>query len=368
MPTPLTETLIQSGRASARSFAADCTAGDWHSWQVAFATPFPDDDVIVVAMASDHDVDEGAHVAAVVPVVRGTSRSGFTLAGRNSDSAAGSAGMHWLAVRRRPGVASGTPVDLRTAVVPPRAFAPDGTVGDWQQWDWRFARPLRGEPAVVGSAARTPGGIQRYEELFGVIVPSVGQWHFGAAVGVSLGASASALRLAARNPTGWPGQARVPFVAVAPGGVTDPALHCETGRTAPVAMPGAHLMTSEALDVQFDEPFLVPPIVLVTACEVGLAVGESAVALVGVVEDATTHGFTLRVMSSDCAPGRAAFNWVAIGCQPGCGGGRVPPAEPPRTPPTDTPGTPPITITVPPAGRTTGTRARKAPAKKKKAE
>ena len=335
MSTSLSETLVAHGQETAKFMASDCTAGDWQTWPVSFAKPFPAGNIVVVAMASDFGVDAGLHVAAGVPVIRGISRTGFVLAMRNSDCASGSAGVHWLAVLEQPGIATSTPVEVRTGIMPARYFDANCRSGDWQTWSWSFQRPLRSAPTVVGTAYRFPGTDSGFDLVGIPFTPEAlprGRWRLGAAVGVSSGVQPGRLAIAARNSMGWPGLMGMNFVAVADTGGPIANMVCDAGVTSPVSLPGdSGGNVTQTLEIQFALPFLTPPIVLLTASDAGLAPGEAAVALVGVAEDVSTHGFRLAIHNSDCAAGRAAFNWVALGCGIGCGAGSAAP-PPPTTP------------------------------------
>lgn len=59
------------------------------------------------------------------------------------------------------------------------------------------------------------------------------------------------------------------------------------------------------VDIYFDRPFLVPPIVLAT--------GRGRTPLVCVVRKVSTHGFTLSSRNIDTVDGHALFFWAAIG-------------------------------------------------------
>jgi hypothetical protein len=67
----------------------------------------------------------------------------------------------------------------------------------------------------------------------------------------------------------------------------------------------------------FDSPFVSPPLILVTA-NADQKQGEAVCAPVGIASRVSPYSFVLAARSSDCGPGEAGFDFVAIGC-PQCG-------------------------------------------------
>jgi hypothetical protein len=349
MSTPLNQVLVAHGRLSARFLREDNTVGDWQSWVVTLPTPFPADGVRIVAMASSDGIDDGLGTVAAVPVITRTTRTGFTLAARNSDCAAGSAGMHWIAVLERPGQPTSTPVELRTGVVQSRGFAADGTPGDWQSWEYGFGRAMPAAPTVVAAATRSRGDVALSSIVRGAFVANAYLLEgMPAPVGVLASGRTTGVSLSARNGGGWSGHSSMNFVALTdlPTPLTpDPAPVLDSGTTPVVQLNATGGGAAVRIDVNFALPFSVPPIVLITACDAGLPAGTSPVAAIGVAQGVTTHGFTLEAMNTDSASGRAAFNWIAIGCGISCGAGRA--ASVPPTTSVPGPVTPPVTPLTP---------------------
>lgn len=334
MSTPLAETVVAHGRRTAAFFAPDGVAGDWQLFQVTFPTPFPSDAVRVVATAASDGVDAGLGTIAAVPVIVGANRNGFTIAARNSDCASGSAGMHWIAVLERPGTPAPQKVDVRTVVLPSRFAAADCLSGDWNSWGYHFANPLPGLPSVVASTVRNPGDTQVDVLVFGAFVSGTSVLQrIPTLVGVTASATAADLALNARNGGGWPGRASMNAVAVATGGTPATSMFVDSGVTNVVAILPTGGTASVDIEVNFAVPFATPPVVLVTACDAGLAPGASAPAVVGTAASITTHGFTLQAMNTDVASGAAAFYWQAFGCGLHCGGGTRPGTTTPVGPP-----------------------------------
>jgi hypothetical protein len=75
--------------------------------------------------------------------------------------------------------------------------------------------------------------------------------------------------------------------------------------------PGGKSGDTRSLDIYFDHPFLVPPIVLAT--------GREENPVVPMIRNVTTHGFTAGVRNTDSVARHALINWVAFGCSDGCG-------------------------------------------------
>jgi hypothetical protein len=66
-----------------------------------------------------------------------------------------------------------------------------------------------------------------------------------------------------------------------------------------------------SLQIYFDHPFLVPPIVL--------ASGREENPVIPMIRDVTTHGFSAGVRNTDSVGRHALVSWVPLGCSDGCG-------------------------------------------------
>ena len=71
--------------------------------------------------------------------------------------------------------------------------------------------------------------------------------------------------------------------------------------------------------VFFHEPFLTPPVVLLTAHNPSMN-EQLKLAVAGMARAVTPNGFTLTARNSDSQGGEVDFFWVAFGCGLGCGG------------------------------------------------
>ena len=75
--------------------------------------------------------------------------------------------------------------------------------------------------------------------------------------------------------------------------------------------PGGQSGDWRSLNIYFDHPFLVPPVVL--------ASGREENPVIPLIRDVTTHGFTAGVRNTDSVGRHALFDWVALRCSDGCG-------------------------------------------------
>lgn len=304
----INQTIFKMGTVEADDYSKDCRQGDWETHRISFREAFPGDDVRVIVTANDQGVRRGTHNPAVVGIARDVTRRGFVLASRNSDCGRGSAGFNWMAVletsRRRSPV-----VNLRMGVLQPKLFDRDCRSGDWNEWGVTFCNPRFEQEAVLLTASDlnvTPwggGNMLRY--------------HSAAVVGIVRDPTSSGFTLAARNSDCAEGKSAFYYVALSQSGGRS-NLWVDTGEvTEQFFESDCKSGDWKEWDVEFSEPFLVPPVVLVTANNKDVR-GHNA-AVVGIASKVTPNGFSIMARNSDCGTGRAGFYWVAIGCQRGCG-------------------------------------------------
>jgi hypothetical protein len=336
LPVPIREAIIVTGRVSPKgfppapnlnSFAPDCVAGDTQDLVIPFpAGAFPsgrDQDLRVILTPQHPDADPQGHVPAPVGVAQRVSSMGFNLHARNSDCDGGDVGFNWLAILDTPGQQHPAP-NLRMRVFQPEHLI-EATVfaGSCQGGDTHvsgflpFWRPLPQDPFVLLTATnlhivRTHG--------FGAY------YHPASAVGIVQGQEKTRFVLRSRNSDCSSGECAFFSVALTPTGGT-PAqppgdagdLIVDTGVVSALSFaPDCRPGDTQFVAVDFHRPFLTPPVVLVTANDVGVTDPHNA-AVVAMANDVTPHGFTLRARNSDCGSGMAGFYWVAFGCAPGCG-------------------------------------------------
>jgi len=303
MSTRIGETIFQIGSVPARNFSEDCHEGDWEEFVITFPTPFPKEvNVRVIVTANNLEVERGAQNAAVVGIVRDLTPGGFVLLGRSSDCARGDAGFNWMAVAETPG-RDERPIGLRLGVVQPMGFSADCHSGDWQNWGAiNFSAAFNEAPVVLLTASNL--------NVAG---------HNAAAVGIARDSQPDRFTLVARNSDCADGNCTFYYVALSPRDEGRSDIWVDSGEVSSRFFQ-SDCKTGDwySWNIMFNQSFLTPPVVLVTANDLGIREGHNA-AVVGIAQNVTTHGFTLAGRNSDCASGQAGFYWVAIGCALGCG-------------------------------------------------
>jgi hypothetical protein len=309
LSTEIQNTHIEIGHAGGQplNFKPDGTPGDWQSYQVGFKKHFQNPDKVrVIVTANNLDLDPGVHNAAVVGIVTAVSTTGFTLWGRNSDCVEGNAGFYYMAVEELSQPPEGEPVDLRLGPLQQRFFGRDCEQGDWDFWHPPF------------SSAFPPGPTEQYAALVTGCNLNVRASNVPA-VGISRNLDLDGFDLAARNSatcmpsSGTTGACAFYYVAGKEGPKPQDRFWINSGVMEPEWFEASCKTGWRVVwEVYFSKPFLTPPVVLLT-CK------DADVAVVGLAQNVTTHGFTLAGLNSDTAAGNAQFYWVAIGCGLGCG-------------------------------------------------
>jgi hypothetical protein len=303
MSTKISQTIIKVGTVPAVRFSPGCQDGDTQKFHVVFPHQFPKPTrVRVIITASNLKVVSSEHNAAVVGIAEQVDERDFFLVARNSDCSAGLASFNWMAVAETPGEEQRS-VGLRMGVVQPRHFQPDCVAGDSQLWGVNFSTPFDNLPTVLLTASN-----------LNVRNGNV------AAVGIARDAANNRFTLAARNSDCAEGDCAFYYVAISEKDDSKKDLWVDSGEIFPHrfssdCQPGDWIVQ----EVAFSEPFLTPPVVLVTANDQKASAFAGEVAAVGIARDVTTHGFTLAARNSGCSDGEAGFYWVAIGCDKGCG-------------------------------------------------
>lgn len=322
MSTQINQTIFQIGTVPARDFSEDCVPGDWEAIPITFTPAFPAVGVRVIVTANNENVGKGEHNPAVVGNTRSVTPTGFTLAARNSDCARGRAGFNWMAVLETPGKRQRKPIDLRMGALQPKHFQPDCKPGDWQHWGVNFSTPFSDVPVTLLTASNlnvTPW--HRDDTLW---------YHNAAVVGIVRDPTATDLTLAARNSDCAEGDCAFYYVALSQETAGKEDLWVDSGElTAQGFAPDCKSGDWRDWSITFSQPFLTPPVVLVTANDLRVKGGNPAV--VGIARNVTPYGFLLSARNSDCSGGQAGFYWVAIGCARGCGyEGASSPIKPPK--------------------------------------
>jgi hypothetical protein len=310
MLTPLQNVKMQFSHVEFPNlFKPDCEPDDWQWVDVTahFSEP-----PRVILTASDLGAEQSSgHFTAVVGVAQDVSTTGFRIGGRNSDCSPGVAHMNWLALLEtsQPQAAF---KHVRMGTLFPKRFHRDCEPGDWNSWDVHFSEPAFGaDPVIFATAA------DRFAETAAVYQYAT------PAVPVARKRTTTGFTLLARNPDPGEGWSNFNYLAlhetVAVAGVPSGSgaqIFVDSGQVAPLWFePCAAFSNSwNQWAVTFDQAFLTPPTVLVTAFHVL----KSGPAVAGMACYVTPNGFLLRARNTDCGAGEAGFNWVAFGCAVGC--------------------------------------------------
>jgi hypothetical protein len=336
--TPLSQTVVQFGREPRQDFNASCQPLDWQPIDVTFPQPFPTADVRVIVTANDFNVDSEPDNLPVAGVVEQLTAQGFRLWGRNpSYCARSSAGFNWLAVAGTPARERSLNVDLRLGMVQPREISArcDAFVPLLPKlWEVKLAPQRKiGTPDELPIVLATACNLNNWAPT--VDPPSlqaveISFERMAAVVAVVQTPSPVGFRLKAVNSDPLRGSCAFyhAMVAQRQEGAGSGDVLIESGRVgAKQFAPSDNTGDWQVWEVSFDDPFMTPPIVLLTTndlLENGNPVPDrgpsfaKAVAAVGMAWNVTTHGFTLVARNSDCGGGFAGFYWVAIGCERFC--------------------------------------------------
>jgi hypothetical protein len=315
MSVPINQAIFQMGTVEQRFFSKDCEPGDTETFNISFPTPFPAQGVRVIVTANSLNVPRGAHNAAVVGIAQQVTPAGFVLRARNSDcaDAGGFAGMNWMAVLETPDIQQ-KPINIRMGVLQPQSFSPDCESGDTRDFGGNFSTSINdNQPVVLVTASNLNV-----------------QGHNAAVVGTVLypQTDTTGVVLKGRNSDCASGGCGFYYVALSHKTPGRADLIVDTGDVHPQNFfADCTEGDTRSWDVYFHQPFLTPPVVLVTAN--GSEANFHNAAAVGMARNVTPYGFTLVGRNSDCfgeggvfgpRPAiPAGFYWVAIGCAVGCG-------------------------------------------------
>jgi hypothetical protein len=329
MLTPFQQTMIEFGSTETAYFNSACHPGDWHEWQISFTPPFPREPRVIIT-ARDQNPDSDAIKCPVVAVARNVETTGFTLAARNADVNAGEAALYWLALLETDDLQPRSEM-LRMGTMDPRHFM----AGERKSWSVKFSQPnLPVIPAVFLTASNLFVGLGSIHTVESWYIPFEGEVSYGnftpvgpnaAVVGSVRQQTGWSFQLAGFNTDcGW-GYCNFQYLALArliggtnPEGVSDAFV--DSGVVGPQGFsPSCQKGDWKSWYVWFDQAFLTPPTVLVTANNHHVVPPTDNPAVVGMARYVTPNGFRLFGRNSDCAAGMTGFDWVAVGCRRGCG-------------------------------------------------
>jgi len=298
----LLEHVIKTGTVTNLYFNQDCQSGDWQEIEITFDEPFPAGLAVhVIITATDFKVSGANYISAVVGVAKNVTVNGFVLAARSSDTKVGYASLNWMAIALGIGLDRG--VSVRMGVVQPHYFQKSGDNGSSSSWAL-FFNPAFDTAPVISLSANNLNVVD----------------HNAAAVGIAGVQQPTGFILNARNSDCMAGHCNFYYLALAWEGEEVPDIWVDMGSVGAKSFaPDCQTGDWQSWEIQFYHPFLTPPIVLVTANDVGIQNGGHNAAVVGIAQNVNTHGFTLAGRNSDCTVGGAGFYWVAFGCGLGCG-------------------------------------------------
>ena len=307
MASYIEELTVRAGRCPAVNFSSSGTLGDWQAFHVPFLPPMPSSatgKIRVLVSASDDEVNASDHQAVPVVIVGEISNMGFTAWVRNSDVSSGWSGLVWFAIAEQPEVLSNgssqTPPLIRFGSTQPQHFQYTGRRGDWRRWEIRHGTNagFSGIPCSIVSPTNQNVRV-----------------HASSAVGIVAGETIDGFNLAARSADVGPGACSFCYLSVLiGGGKASGKQMVDSGQVSPRNFSATGLSGDwQVWSVAFAEPFLVPPVVLLTADNANGTLNSYARAAVGTAFDTTTNGFTLAARNSDVMGGPAGFTWLAVG-------------------------------------------------------
>jgi hypothetical protein len=303
MASPLGHVAIRTGTSPPETFSRSGTNGDWQTFGIPFNPPFPPAAAGKIRVLATACRPAGGGPAAralpATPVAGEISPVGCAIWARNSDIVGGEAGFNWIAVAE---VADAAPTAMTAVMglISPSLFATAAQVGDWSSYTVPIPanRADSAPPAVVASGSNANVRVHACAAI---------------AVADNQATSATEVSFRARNSDVGPGLASFHYVGFVP---SDPApeLVVDTGRVAPLHFAvGARPGDWQAATVNFNDYFLAPPIVVITADNYDALLPADSVAAVPMANDVTPYGFTLAARNSDIRSGWVAFSWMAIG-------------------------------------------------------
>jgi hypothetical protein len=317
MSTPISETMIQFGSVDKRNFDKHGTAGALENFTVQFPVTFPKLNTLpsVIVTPSDHGLPRFSYnwndLVPSVGIAVDVTTSGFTLSARNSAQRHGFVGFNWMAVLETPG-SKQAPIDVRMGVTQPKQFptsaSPITSLGSGGPRDWYITYP----------------GFHREETPFVTATNLYGtEIRNAAVVGMAIDQHLSGFWIIGENTDISDGDCAFYFVVLAEGekGIGK-EVWVEVGGTASMELAPSWQKDGswKSEEVAFKDPFMTPPIVLVTAASPRSAKYRSVAAL-GIARYVTTHGFTLAARNTENISGLAWLSWVAFGCAQFCAWG-----------------------------------------------
>jgi hypothetical protein len=341
---PFSQTVFQFGIVDQSRFSQPFAPGaPGADAEIMFPIQFPAsvalNSIRVIVTPSDAGVgpDKTQHHAGVVGGAFNVQRDRFTITSYSPDCAAGFAGFNYVALAETPGVSNDPLPDIRIGVLQPLEqhpdvirFASNCTPGDTRFWAQQLRKPFNDTvtPTVVLTVSDLnvhPFDFRQIDvepecvPITGMVeVPQFNRFGVRARNFDSVGGLATFFYVALANP--------LPGVG---GGAGTANMFVDSGHTGRLEFePGGQHGDWNETPVGFTQPFIAPPVVLVTAHSEISGVGKTR-PILAQARHVTPFGFTLSArnpngdtsLGGGGGGGAATFDWIAFGCGPGCGGG-----------------------------------------------
>lgn len=292
--------------------------GDTQHWEITFDPPFPDGVLPTVFLsANDQRLNRNAHNVAVVGTASHITNEGFVLSASNPECRHGEAGFNWVAIHEGFDEIAEAKTSLRLGTVHPRNFGPrcSNEVTDWGQWEPRFHLPqFQSLPLVIASPKdRTVNSNQ--ENFLGTAYHLINYVH---PVPLVRKVSQTNFELGARNAMRGSGHCAMFFAGFThddPQGNEN--IFVTGGHLEPKQFEGYDGNNTDSWVIYFDEPFVSPPVVLVTASDVATDETVGITGIIGSANFVSRFGFVLRASNTATSPREVGFSWAAFGCK--CG-------------------------------------------------
>jgi hypothetical protein len=294
MLVKLDQATVRFGQTGWSRFMSSGVHGDWQTFNVAFAPPMPATAagrirVIVTPLSV------GADPAGAVPVavVGAISPGGFTAWARNCSNIAGEAALNWIAVADVTDTVHQSLV-VRTGVQEANYFMPEA----WTSWSVAYGESAQFTevvPVVTITNEEVSGG-------FAAAAPTL-------RASGDIGFDVSAVSI-----DNNPGSAALNYIAFGTGSGSFAGLALDAGRAGPWTFQERGKVGDwQTVDVDFDDAFASPPVVVAVADDLDGNLGWFAPAVLAVVGNVTESGFILGARNADITGGPAAVAWIAVG-------------------------------------------------------
>lgn len=245
----------------------------------------------------------------------------FILRARNASQQQGDLRFSWLVLEEGVDQTDKAASVVRMGQTPPQSYTPpskDAFDLWWQTSPVAFTPP----PLAFSIADKSSASfLLTATDPFGSFSPQA-----AAVSGTVRTPAGTGFQLAGLTADSAIGSCAFNYVAFSHGAVEEPALVIDSGVVGGNMLSGSDLTPGQwsSIGVAFSRRFVTPPLVFVTANDIGLDRLLGAQALIGLATRVTADYFVLSARNCDTGVGGAGFYWMAIGCAAGCGQGNTP--------------------------------------------